>query len=88
MKLMTKEIKKRRKRDLLLLRAVQEELARREWSNYDLAKKMRGKICPAATYNWLAGTTDMNASSVGMILRELELTVVRENPPKVARKKK
>ena len=55
------------------------ELERRSWSRYRLAKELDGAIPMSTIYDYLSGKTDLGSDRVSMILIALGLTIINES---------
>lgn len=65
---------------------VVEELARRDWSHYQLVQALKGKrpngkdVPPATVYEFLRGKTTINSADLGLIFEALNLEPKRRKP--------
>ena len=57
---------------------IRQELKRRGWSYYRLAKELKGKMPARTVYAYLAGDCDLVSERVSIILESLELTIERK----------
>lgn len=58
---------------------IKQELKRRGWSYYRLAKELKGKMPARTVYAYLAGDCDLVSERVSIILGSLELTIKRKS---------
>lgn len=62
-----------------LLKAVTDELARREWSNYRLVQELKGKrpgkkdVPASVVYEFLRGESSINSTDLGLIFDAIGL---------------
>ena len=65
---------------------IRQELQRRGWSYYRLAKELKGKMPARTVYAYLGGDCDLVSERASIILEALGLTITaRSNKRKVLR---
>ena len=62
---------------MTIKQAIEDELARRGWSRYRLAKKLEGELPARTVYAYLSGERDLSSERASIILKALELKVRR-----------
>ena len=58
-------------------KAIEDELERRRWSRYRLAKELEGQLPARTVYAYLSGERDLSSGRASLILKALGLKIGR-----------
>ena len=61
----------------MIKKAIEDELKRRGWSRYRLAKKLEDKMPARTVYAYLSGERDLSSERASKILKALSLKIRR-----------
>ena len=62
---------------MTIKKAIEDELKRRGWSRYRLAKELEGELPARTVYAYLSGERDLSSKRASIILTALELKIRR-----------
>jgi len=62
---------------MTIKKAIEDELKRRGWSRYRLAKELEGELPARTVYAYLSGERDLSSERASIILTALELKIRR-----------